>query len=198
MEGLGDNRSISIQESAIGSTLISGNGNQVTIYQYQTDCKDVAAQAESPASTSLGANPYKGLLAFQETDGDRYFGREIEITTLWEKLRSLYESESSLRLLPIYGPSGSGKSSLARAGLIPELARLPLPGKDKVQVAVLVPGVHPLESLATVLARAVTRDVSQLPKHESLRQNCNSPMRRVSMMACAALPQFCPVSQLRR
>jgi WD40 repeat protein/diadenosine tetraphosphatase ApaH/serine/threonine PP2A family protein phosphatase len=175
VEGLGNNRSISIQESAIGSTLISGNGNQVTIYQYQTDCKDVTAQAESPASTSLGANPYKGLLAFQETDGDRYFGREVEINTLWEKLRSLYESESSLRLLPIYGPSGSGKSSLARAGLIPELARRPLPGKDKVQVAVLVPGVHPLESLAAVLARAVKRDVAPVAKTREFKTELQQP-----------------------
>lgn len=175
MEGLGDDRSISIQESTIGSTLISGNGNQVTIYQYQTECKDATAQSESPASTSLGANPYKGLLAFQETDGDRYFGRETEINSLWEKLRSLYEGESSLRLLPIYGPSGSGKSSLARAGLIPKLARRPLPGKDKAQVAVLVPGVHPLESLAAVLARAVTRDVAPVAKTREFKAELQQP-----------------------
>ncbi|MBW4542033.1 MAG: WD40 repeat domain-containing protein [Myxacorys chilensis ATA2-1-KO14] len=165
MVGPSDNRSISIQESAIDSTLISGNGNQVIIYKYQTERRESpTAQAESISTKSLGANPYKGLLAFQETDADRYFGRETEIHILWEKLRSLYESEASRRLLPIYGPSGSGKSSLVRAGLIPELARQPLPGRDRAQVAVLVPGVHPLESLATVLARAVTRDVAPVAK----------------------------------
>lgn len=194
-----DNRSISIQESAIGSTLISGDGNQVTIYQYQTERKEApATQPESASSKSLGANPYKGLLAFQETDGDRYFGREAEIDILWQKLRSLYESESSLRLLPIYGPSGSGKSSLARAGLIPELARRPLPGQDKAQVAVLVPGVHPLESLAMVLARAVTGEVAPIAKARELKGNCNCPMKKATMMDCAVLPQPCQELPRRR
>jgi hypothetical protein len=92
------------------------------------------AQTKDP---KIGANPYKGLLAFQETDGDQFFGRDPQIKELWEKFRSLHEKESSTRLLTIYGPSGSGKSSLARAGLIPELARRPLPGQDRARVAVV-------------------------------------------------------------
>jgi len=103
-------------------------------------------------------------MAFQETDGDHFFGREKQITALLEKLRRLYETESTIRILPIYGPSGSGKSSLARAGLIPELARRPIPGYDRARVAVLVPGTHPLESLATVLARIVTQDLTPVAK----------------------------------
>ncbi|HEY9695859.1 MAG TPA: hypothetical protein V6D10_01105 [Trichocoleus sp.] len=171
MVGSSDNRSIIIQESAIGSTLISGNGNQVILYQYQTEHRKLpSAQTASTPTKSLGTNPYRGLLAFQETDGDCYFGRETEIYILWEKLRSLYESESSRRILPIYGPSGSGKSSLVRAGLIPELVRRPLPGKDKAQVAVMVPGIHPLESLATVLARAVTGDPAPVAKTREFKE----------------------------
>jgi WD40 repeat protein len=119
------------------------------------------AQTKDP---QIGANPYKGLLAFQETDGDRFFGRDPQIKELWEKFRGLHEKESSTRLLTIYGPSGSGKSSLARAGLIPELARRPLPGADRARVAVLVPGSHPLESLATVLARIATNDPTPVTK----------------------------------
>lgn len=119
---------------------------------------------EKPAPSTLGAKPYKGLMAFQDTDGDRFFGREKQIAALWEKLRSLHETESAIRVLPIYGPSGSGKSSLARAGLIPELARHPIPGYDRARVAILVPGTHPLESLATVLARIVTQDLTPVAK----------------------------------
>ncbi|MDX2242159.1 MAG: hypothetical protein NW224_15855 [Leptolyngbyaceae cyanobacterium bins.302] len=66
--------------------------------------------------------------------------------------------------MPIYGPSGSGKSSLARAGLIPDLARHPIPGYNQARVAVLVPGTHPLESLGTVLARIATQDLTPVAK----------------------------------
>jgi WD40 repeat protein len=132
------------------------------IYNNPTAEPDSAtAQTKDP---QIGANPYKGLLAFQETDGDRFFGRDLQINELWEKFRSLHEQESAARLLTIYGPSGSGKSSLARAGLIPELARQPLPGGERARVAVLVPGSHPLESLATVLARIATNDLTPVSK----------------------------------
>jgi uncharacterized delta-60 repeat protein len=120
--------------------------------------------APNEKAIPVGPNPYKGLTAFQETDGDRFFGREKQIAALWEKLRSLHETKSTIRVLPIYGPSGSGKSSLARAGLIPELARHPIPGYDRARVAILVPGTHPLESLATVLARIVTQDLTPVAK----------------------------------
>ncbi|MGD1804144.1 NACHT and WD repeat domain-containing protein, partial [Dapis sp. BLCC M126] len=120
--------------------------------------------SDEETTSAIGENPYKGLLAFQETDGDRFFGRETQIADLWEKLRSLYESADAIRLLPIYGPSGSGKSSLARAGLIPELARRPIPGYDTARVAILVPGTNPLEALATILARIVTNDLTPVAK----------------------------------
>jgi WD40 repeat protein len=75
-----------------------------------------------------------------------------------------------LRLLPILGPSGSGKSSLACAGLIPELARRPLPGKSQVRVAVLVPGTHPVEALAIVLARIATNDQTPVEKTKQFKK----------------------------
>ncbi|MGB8699973.1 MAG: AAA family ATPase, partial [Thermosynechococcaceae cyanobacterium] len=117
-----------------------------------------------PEAAEIGPNPYKGLLAFHETDGDRFFGRDPQIQDLWKKFRTLHEAESATRLLTIYGPSGSGKSSLARAGLIPALARRPLPGRDRARGAVLVPGSHPLEALATVLARIATGDATPVAK----------------------------------
>ncbi|MCP4423111.1 MAG: ATP-binding protein, partial [Chloroflexi bacterium] len=124
-----------------------------------------------PASAKVGPNPYKGLSAFSETDAGRFFGREILIRQLWEKYRDLHEMSptpraggAGLRLLAILGPSGSGKSSVARAGLLPELARRPLPGKKRARVAVLTPGSHPLRALAAILARIATNDPSPVAK----------------------------------
>jgi WD40 repeat protein len=131
------------------------------IYNNPSVETDSAAKADA---AEIGPNPYKGLLAFQETDGDRFFGRDPQIEGLWEKFQELHEEESATRLLTIYGPSGSGKSSLARAGLIPELARRPLPGRNRARVAVLVPGSNPLEELATVLARIATNDLTPVAK----------------------------------
>ena len=73
----------------------------------------------------LGPNPYKGLEAFQEADAARFFGREQLTQDIWEKFQGLHQTPSDgsarLRFLAILGPSGSGKSSVARAGLIPLL-----------------------------------------------------------------------------
>ncbi|NJR38187.1 MAG: ATP-binding protein [Leptolyngbyaceae cyanobacterium CSU_1_4] len=147
---------------AVSSTILNVTGGQITIYPSQFDRP--CPPETQPSTSTIGANPYQGLLAFQETDGDRFFGREKEIAILWEKLSILHEETSIASILPIFGPSGSGKSSLARAGLIPELARRPLPGRDRARVAVLVPGAYPLESLATVLARVATNDLTPVSK----------------------------------
>jgi hypothetical protein len=141
-----------------GNVFANVTGN-VTIYH-----SPEAAKAVTNKDLKIGANPYKGLLAFQETDGDRFFGRDLQIKELWEKFRSLYEYGSQARLLTIYGPSGSGKSSLARAGLIPEMGRRYLAGYEQARVVVVIPKTHPLESLALELARMATNDPTPADK----------------------------------
>ncbi len=138
---------------------------QVTVYLSQ-----MPMEKELPRSTAtLGDNPYQGLKAFREADGDRFFGRDRHIQDLWQRFQSLHNTPNTIRLLPIYGPSGSGKSSLARAGLVPALGRQPLSGRDRARVAVLTPGTHPLEALATVLARIVTQDATPIAKADEFK-----------------------------
>jgi hypothetical protein len=69
-----------------------------------------------------------------------------------------------MRLLAIVGPSGSGKSSVVRAGLVPELARRPIPGLANPRVAVVVPHTEPIGALANVLARLATNDPAPAAK----------------------------------
>ncbi|WP_088893773.1 AAA family ATPase [Leptolyngbya ohadii] len=170
-----NDRHIQIQRDAIGSAIVSGEGNTVFIYQYQLAQAEIPKAPQASALVELAPNPYKGLLAFHETDGDRFFGREKQIEQLWQKLRDLYEDIELIRLLPIYGPSGSGKSSLARAGLIPELARRPLPGRVRARVAILVPGSHPLEALAAVLAQIATNDRTPVAKTREFAGEMSQP-----------------------
>ncbi|MBU7581341.1 MAG: pentapeptide repeat-containing protein [Nostoc sp. TH1S01] len=140
---------------------------QLTVYLSQVRTE---LEIPQPPANKLGANPYQGLLAFRETDGDRFFGREKQIEQLWQRFRLLHEQESAVRVLPIYGPSGSGKSSLALAGLIPKLGANPLPGRDQARLVVLVPGTHPLESLAAMLARIATNDPTPVSKTREFAQ----------------------------
>jgi energy-coupling factor transporter ATP-binding protein EcfA2 len=113
------------------------------------------------AAPPAAANPYKGIEAFNAADAERFFGREAAIELLWQRCRQFVASpldEAPLRLLPVVGPSGCGKSSLVRAGLLPELIRRPLPGLGSPRIAELVPGSHPVDTLAAVLARIETGD----------------------------------------
>ena len=73
------------------------------------------------------------------------------------------------------GPSGCGKSSVVRAGLLPELARRPLPGLERSRVAVLTPGAHPLEALAIVLARIATDDRAPIAKAREFAEEIKRP-----------------------
>ena len=141
---------------AVGCIILYVSGGQATINPQTSDTITLTGSS----SSEIKPNPYKGLLAFREEDKDRFFGRKAEIETLWKQLRDLHETESCIRLLTIYGPSGSGKSSLAQAGLIPKLSEEPLPGQDRARVAVLVPDTNPLMSLAIILARIATNDAA--------------------------------------
>ena len=91
--------------------------------------------------------PYKGLEAFQPQDAEFFFGREELIADLAGRL-------AGSAFLAVIGPSGSGKSSVVRAGLVPAIwggAHGLAQGRDW-KVVIMTPGAHPLEELAVRLA----------------------------------------------
>jgi serine/threonine protein kinase/ABC-type glycerol-3-phosphate transport system substrate-binding protein len=93
-------------------------------------------------------NPYKGLRAFLEADAADFFGREAVTKRL---IRSLAEDDPAARFLAVVGPSGSGKSSLVRAGLVPALRRGAIPGSERWYVIDVLPGLHPFREIETAL-----------------------------------------------
>jgi WD40 repeat protein len=106
-----------------------------------------------------GENPYKGLRAFQEADASEFFGREALTQRL---LARLGESNPLARFLAVIGPSGSGKSSVVRAGLVPALRRGALPGSHQWFVLEMIPGAQPLAELATALLRVAVQQPPDL------------------------------------
>jgi len=112
---------------------------------------DLAANVRREDAPGLGLCPYKGLNYFDETDADLFVGREELTARLVERVLSLTSSEAAqeIRFLAIVGASGSGKSSLLHAGLIPAL-RWNKKSMDW-QIQTFTPTAHPLESLAASL-----------------------------------------------
>lgn len=101
-------------------------------------------------------NPYKGLRPFLAEDVGDFFGRERLANELTQDLAALLTppvpNTESERCLAIIGPSGSGKSSVVRAGLLPRLQLGALPGSDSwIYLDPMVPGKHPLETLTQLL-----------------------------------------------
>lgn len=93
--------------------------------------------------TAVETSPYRSLDAFNENDGELFFGRERVVQKLLESLTR------EPRFLAVLGPSGSGKSSVARAGLVPALKRDEHPGSRQWAVLTFRPEDRPFEQLET-------------------------------------------------
>jgi len=101
-----------------------------------------------------GECPYRGLEVFEEKHARFFFGRKAQVDWLLShRLAPMAESSHARRFLAILGPSGSGKSSLALAGLIPALRAGKVEGSAGWPIVVFRPGSNPLESLAIELSR---------------------------------------------
>jgi WD40 repeat protein len=106
----------------------------------------------SPAAAGPRVRPYPGLAAFGETDADWFYGREHLTAVLLDELRERLRGASPLMVV---GASGAGKSSVLRAGLLPELdtGGLAEPGSEGWPRIIMTPGPLPFRDLALRLAQ---------------------------------------------
>lgn len=105
---------------------------------------DLAANVQREDAPASGLPPYKGLSYFDEADADLFFGREALAADLARRFAA-----SGAGFLALVGASGSGKSSLVRAGLVPAL-RWNAATADR-RVFLLTPTAHPLDALSAAL-----------------------------------------------
>ena len=99
--------------------------------------EDRRRRNEQAVVTDPTACPYKGLTSFGQGDAELFFGRERLVAEIVARL-------PGSRLLGVVGASGSGKSSVLRAGVLPALSAGVLPGSDAWTSTVVRPGSHPL------------------------------------------------------
>ncbi len=101
-----------------------------------------------------GICPFKGLASFEPVDAEYFFGRERLVAELVARL-------VGAGFLGIVGPSGSGKSSVLRAGLLPALAGGVLPGSGGWRRLLLRPGERPLDELRRMLVSGAKDPVAE-------------------------------------
>lgn len=143
-------RAIAIGRDALGNVLVTGDGNDVRVTLIVADQRLLSSYGVSPPPGQPIENPYRGLDAFREADAAWFFGRAKLTRRMWVLFQTLQRG-SDARILAVVGASGSGKSSLVRAGFLTELARQPMEGLESPKVLVLRPGPAPLRRLAEVL-----------------------------------------------
>jgi WD40 repeat protein/DNA-binding SARP family transcriptional activator len=122
--------------------------------------------------------PFKGLASFEAADAPYFFGREQLVADLVAQL-------VGAPLLGIVGPSGSGKSSVLQAGLLPALAGGVLPGSKDWPQALIRPGEHPLQKLRDAVdgLRAAPRSVLAVDQLEEVFTACRDQEERAAFIS---------------
>jgi len=150
------------KKAIVESDVAVSLGSDVEIEDFDTTSFDLTASD----TVEEVENPYKGLAAFQEADADDFFGRDQLIQTLLDRME---EDHPLYRFLAVVGPSGSGKSSVVKAGLLPALRKGSLPNSENWFIVQMIPGTSPLVELEDALMRIAINPIPSLK--EELRDN---------------------------
>jgi WD40 repeat protein/DNA-binding SARP family transcriptional activator len=152
------------------------------------DVADLHAISERPSlhagpedDDGMPVCPFKGLATFEASDAAYFFGRERLVAEVVARL-------VGARLLALTGPSGSGKSSTLRAGLLPALAGGVLPGSESWRQIVLRPGEHPLDDVQRAL-RSLEPErhlLLAVDQFEEVFTTCREPEERAAYMDALA------------
>ncbi len=149
---------VNVGENAqVGQLAVGANITQIKGFTAdQVNVLLTRIQTEYRPKPFDGRSPYVGLAAFQERDAAKFFGRETLIADL--VARATASAATNARAVFVAGPSGSGKSSLVRAGLIPalrggvQLNALTLVATERWLYETMKPGREPLAELKRVVA----------------------------------------------
>lgn len=138
---------------------------------------EIALNTQGGFEWDIHRPPYPGLMAFEAEDAAVFFGRDDDIRRLIERLNAR-RVQGGPKLVAVLGASGSGKSSLLRAGVLPRLAR------DKRNWIVLPPFRPRLDPIAE-LARAATERLGKLEEWTNWRERLTSEAHASALEAIA-------------
>jgi hypothetical protein len=156
MSGGDEGQNIEIGGDANSSTIVSGDRATITItnYYYRED-----TQIEAVASANIDLPcPYRGLFHFGPDDADFFYGRDVFVA-------ELLTATQIRNFIPILGASGSGKSSVVLAGLVPKLKQL-----GHWRFTHFRPGADPFHALALSLIPLYTNNLNATEQLAQARQ----------------------------
>jgi WD40 repeat protein len=151
---IGSSGNHNIIESAVGE--VKGNNFQasgdatitITNYYYREAVKLSSVESEETLDSSLPC-PYRGLYHFGPNDAEVFFGRDVFI-------EELYRATKTRNFIPVLGASGSGKSSVVLAGLVPKLEK-----EGHWKFTHFRPGAEPFQALASALVPLYTPNLDE-------------------------------------
>ena len=147
-------------ENAVVGMLVAAQRAEAATLAYLLPAATLLRACPALDAHSRPANPYRGLLAFREADAGNYFGREPDVA-------DVLAAVERQPLVAVVGPSGSGKSSLAFAGVAAALR-----GVDGWQIAAFRPRTQPQAELArSLIALWDTDPVTRLAQAAQLVQH---------------------------
>jgi WD40 repeat protein/transcriptional regulator with XRE-family HTH domain/energy-coupling factor transporter ATP-binding protein EcfA2 len=140
---------------------------------------ELAQSGRQEDAPSPGVAPYKGLLFFDESDAELFFGREALTSQLVGHVMDL-AMDATTRFLAVVGASGSGKSSLVRAGLAIALKRAGW------EVCIFTPTASPLNMLETNLNAARMSNAERIlilvDQFEEVFTLCHDEIERIALI----------------
>jgi WD40 repeat protein len=157
-QNLEGNDNLAIIEMKGGTAIGKIVGNVIYNYYYREEFKTAIDDAAASAETDPLPCPYRGLFHFGPGDAEYFFGRESFV-------EELVRATQTRNFIPLLGASGSGKSSVVLAGLVPKLQHT-----GHWQFTHFRPGVDPFHALALAL---VPLYVNNLDETERIRQARN-------------------------
>ena len=127
-------RTLHRARAVLASELGLDPGPDLVVLEQAILQQDPALAPATVASEPSAACPYLGLVHYGVEDADLFFGRDADVVACVRRL-------ADVGSVTVIGPSGSGKSSLARAGIAAVL------GREGRRVVVVTPGAHPMDAL---------------------------------------------------
>ncbi|MCK7622453.1 WD40 repeat domain-containing protein [Streptomyces sp. RS10V-4] len=161
-------------EVALAYVRACGGDHQEWEPRWQAAAREAAAEPQDTDDTHA---PCRGLARFEPGDRHMFFGRDQFVSQLTERVRAC-------RMVAVVGASGSGKSSLLRAGLLPSLQATESSGLRLAAIRILTPGPLPVSTHAAALtARQKAGDTAVVvDQFEELFTLCSDPAERAAFL----------------